>query len=76
MITEDITLVCRHCGAETVKHLGWVQAHRNFQCEHCGRVSKLDKDWLSLALAGRKPASVARPPLPTARVPAKSDPSA
>ena len=54
-MTEEIAVVCRHCGAIAVKNLGWVQAHRDFRCERCGGVSKLDKDRLSLILAGRKP---------------------
>jgi hypothetical protein len=76
MMTEDITLVCGHCGTDAVKHLSWVQVHRDFRCERCGSVSRLDKDWLCLALAGRKPAAVAQSPVSTHRLPPPPDRSA
>ena len=53
MLPEEITLVCRHCGGRTVSNLYWVQAHWAFLCRHCGETSRLDKDRLSLVLAGR-----------------------
>jgi hypothetical protein len=54
-LNEEIAIACHHCGAVDVRNLGWVQVHWNFQCRRCGGLSRLDKDRLSLILAGRKP---------------------
>jgi hypothetical protein len=64
MMTEEISLACRHCRGAAVSSLSWAQAHRYFRCRRCGRLSTLDKDRLSLVLAGRESpaAAVARSP--------------
>jgi hypothetical protein len=61
MLTEEISLTCRHCSGAAVSTVSWAQAHRYFRCQHCGRLSRLDKDRLSLALAGREAPAAADP---------------
>jgi DNA-directed RNA polymerase subunit RPC12/RpoP len=73
MLTEEISLVCRHCGGPVVSSLSWAQAHRHFRCPRCGRLSTLDKDRLSLVLAGQTPPAAAVARSSSAAVPMRLD---